>query len=317
METVNVRSNDRPQSWSYIYPVQGEMTDGYGYRAWRGRTHHGIDLAVPIGTSVLAARDGKVTYVGYDEGGYGNWIEIEHPNGHSTRYGHLDSTNVKVGQTVTRGQVIAASGNTGGSTGPHLHFEIRNNGQSTNPIDWLPPDPAWKPTASAPRTVPNPPAENKLPTPPKDTTLDPSDAAAAAGGFVLTVRALQIIGTIQQRSAQIGEMLVFQDKLPKPVVDRARRLAPKIPESLVRQIRGLGQFQTFLRTIGVPLSLAIALVLVTAEPTGDDSVFVRRETDKDDDKPKDNETKSGRSIPPAEGVMYWPKGRLFTRNFKR
>lgn len=95
-------------------------------------THKGNDYAVPIGTSVYATKDGKVTIAGPQEG-YGNVIYIDHGDGYVTRYGHLSTMLVKAGQTVTKGQQIALSGNTGLSTGPHLHYEVRYNGNAINP----------------------------------------------------------------------------------------------------------------------------------------------------------------------------------------
>lgn len=95
-------------------------------------THKGNDYAVPIGTSVYATKDGKVTIAETQEG-YGNVIYIDHGDGYVTRYGHLSTMLVKAGQTVTKGQQIALSGNTGLSTGPHLHYEVRYNGNAINP----------------------------------------------------------------------------------------------------------------------------------------------------------------------------------------
>jgi hypothetical protein len=97
------------------------------------RTHAGIDLAVPVGTSVHASDGGRVTYAGWMSG-YGYTIDLEHC-GRATRYGHLSQFLVDVGDTVSQGQVIAKSGNTGDSTGPHLHFEIRNGSSSGTPVN--------------------------------------------------------------------------------------------------------------------------------------------------------------------------------------
>lgn len=123
----------------YIWPVaSGPITSGFGWR-W-GRLHAGLDFGVPVGTPVMASADGTVTYAGWIEGGYGNLVELKHGDGAITRYGHNDSVLVKVGQKVGQGEVIARSGNTGHSTGPHLHFEIRpTGGNAVDPLTKLPP----------------------------------------------------------------------------------------------------------------------------------------------------------------------------------
>ncbi len=102
------------------------------------RGHTGIDLAVPTGTSVRAALPGTVTVSTYNQGGYGYYVMIDHGNGLSTLYGHNSQLLARVGQTVEAGDVIALSGSTGRSTGPHLHFEVRINGERTNPRSYLP-----------------------------------------------------------------------------------------------------------------------------------------------------------------------------------
>ncbi len=90
----------------------------------RNHIHKGVDIGVPTGTPVYAADSGTVVLSGYDEGGYGNWIAIQHNDGMGSIYGHLDERLVYAGQVVSRGQLIAYSGNSGHSTGPHLHFEV-------------------------------------------------------------------------------------------------------------------------------------------------------------------------------------------------
>ena len=102
------------------------------------RGHTGMDLAVPTGTSVRAALPGTVTVSTYNQGGYGYYVMIDHGNGLSTLYGHNSQLLARVGQTVDAGDVIALSGSTGRSTGPHLHFEVRINGERTNPRSYLP-----------------------------------------------------------------------------------------------------------------------------------------------------------------------------------
>jgi murein DD-endopeptidase MepM/ murein hydrolase activator NlpD len=97
-----------------------------------------MDLAVPTGTPIRAALGGTVTVSKYNAGGYGYYVMIDHGNGLATLYGHCSKLLAKVGQTVEAGDIIALSGSTGRSTGPHLHFETRVNGERTNPRAYLP-----------------------------------------------------------------------------------------------------------------------------------------------------------------------------------
>jgi murein DD-endopeptidase MepM/ murein hydrolase activator NlpD len=129
-------TSDYGLSTNFVWPAQGLLSSGFGWR-W-GRLHQGIDIAAPVGTPIWAAGNGTVDYAGWNSGGYGNMVDILHPNGSITRYGHLSAIYVKPGETVTQSQVIAAMGNTGNSTGPHLHFEIRPNGRAAiNPMTFL------------------------------------------------------------------------------------------------------------------------------------------------------------------------------------
>jgi murein DD-endopeptidase MepM/ murein hydrolase activator NlpD len=123
-----------PSSAGFIWPVNGILTSGFGYR-W-GSMHEGIDIAVPEGTPILAAASGTVILAGYT-GGYGNYTCIDHGSGLSTCYGHQSGYAVSSGSSVTQGQVIGYSGNTGSSTGPHLHFEVRINGAAVDPLGYL------------------------------------------------------------------------------------------------------------------------------------------------------------------------------------
>ena len=100
--------------------------------------HGGMDLAVPTGTPIRAALPGTVVVSKYNAGGYGYYVMIDHGNGLATLYGHCSKLLAKVGQTVEAGDIIALSGSTGRSTGPHLHFEARVNGERTNPRTYLP-----------------------------------------------------------------------------------------------------------------------------------------------------------------------------------
>jgi murein DD-endopeptidase MepM/ murein hydrolase activator NlpD len=105
-----------------------------GYYAY----HRGLDIANAIGIPIAAADSGYVAYAGWDNTGYGYMLLINHGNGFQTLYAHLSQYYVDPGQAVARGQVIAAMGSTGNSTGPHLHFEIRYGGVQQNPLFYLP-----------------------------------------------------------------------------------------------------------------------------------------------------------------------------------
>jgi murein DD-endopeptidase MepM/ murein hydrolase activator NlpD len=121
----------------FVWPAKGQFTSGYGWR-W-GRMHKGIDIAADEGTPIHAAAGGVVTYSAWNDGGYGNLVEITHPDGTITMYAHNSRLLVRQGQRVRQGQQISEMGNTGFSTGPHLHFEIRTPGQgAVNPIAYLP-----------------------------------------------------------------------------------------------------------------------------------------------------------------------------------
>ncbi len=133
---VNTSTKKIPLGISLIRPVSGTVTSRFGAR-W-GRSHKGLDIGAPKGTPIKAAAAGTVTLAQYGYGGgYGNHVIISHGNGIQTLYGHCTSLNVKVGQQVAQGQVIATVGNTGDSTGNHLHLEIRINGVAQNPQNYL------------------------------------------------------------------------------------------------------------------------------------------------------------------------------------
>lgn len=125
----------RLQRPMFVMPTKGVWTSGFGYR-W-GALHGGIDIANSIGTPVLAASDGVVISAG-PYAGYGNMVKLRHNDGTVTLYGHLSSWSVEVGQRVWAGDQIAKMGNTGNSTGPHLHFEVHLNGTDrVDPVGWL------------------------------------------------------------------------------------------------------------------------------------------------------------------------------------
>ena len=120
---------------TYIKPIRGgRFTSGYGQR-W-GKLHKGVDWAVPVGTTVFASSAGTVVRADYN-GGYGLCVLISHPDGKMTRYAHNSKLLVSVGQHVEQGETIAKSGNTGRSTGPHVHFEIIVNGKAVNPLKYV------------------------------------------------------------------------------------------------------------------------------------------------------------------------------------
>jgi|GEM_PF-77177 len=120
-----------------IWPTTGVVTSPYGLR-WGGTDFHpGMDIANDMGTPIVATADGVVDYAGWNSGGYGNMVDIDHGNGIMTRYGHASQVVVSTGQHVKRGQLIAYMGSTGFSTGPHVHYEVHVNGQRVNPISYL------------------------------------------------------------------------------------------------------------------------------------------------------------------------------------
>lgn len=121
---------------SWHWPVLGPLSSEYGWRGYK-EFHHGIDIAVATGTPVSAARAGRVAKVGR-LGVYGLAILIDHGNGIQTLYAHNSQLLVKAGEQVENGERIALSGNTGNTTGPHLHFEIRQNGKTVDPAEFLP-----------------------------------------------------------------------------------------------------------------------------------------------------------------------------------
>jgi len=99
--------------------------------------HAGIDLSGPIGTPIYATADGVVSTAGWNSGGYGNLVKVDHGRGIETRYGHLSAITVRPGDRITRGQVIGRMGSTGRSTGSHLHYEVRIDGRAVNPIPFM------------------------------------------------------------------------------------------------------------------------------------------------------------------------------------
>lgn len=123
-----------------IKPARGWLTSRFGYRmspfTGKAAMHAGLDIAAAPGSPVYAPADGVVSYAGYDQG-YGKLVSIDHGYGVSTRFGHTSQIYVQVGQKVSKWDVVAAVGNTGRSTGPHLHYEVRINGTPVDPINFI------------------------------------------------------------------------------------------------------------------------------------------------------------------------------------
>ncbi|MET7536993.1 M23 family metallopeptidase [Streptomyces sp. NPDC005507] len=146
VHAAQVKKAAAKKAASWIDPVKNyKLSAGFGLggNMWSHK-HSGQDFAVPIGTNVMAAHGGTVVKAGPNGGGdgpaYGNAIVIKHGNGTYSQYAHLSRIDVHIGQTVSTGQHIALSGNTGNSSGPHLHFEVRttpNYGSAVNPVNFL------------------------------------------------------------------------------------------------------------------------------------------------------------------------------------
>lgn len=135
LENIEDTINVDVSTFCFPLPTHYRVTSEFGFR--RARHHYGIDLKLNIGDSVVAAFDGMIRIAKSQRGGYGKYVVIRHNNGLETVYGHLNKILVKEGQTVTAGEMIGEGGNTGRSTGPHLHFEVRYLGQAINPRDMV------------------------------------------------------------------------------------------------------------------------------------------------------------------------------------
>ncbi len=126
----------------WVVPEYYHISSPFGWRFVRGRfgIHRGLDIsgADIFGASVVAATDGTVSTVGYDEDGYGNYVILNHGGGNYTVYAHLSATSVEQGASVVQGDVVGEVGSTGNSTGAHLHFEVRKGGVPVNPLPYLP-----------------------------------------------------------------------------------------------------------------------------------------------------------------------------------
>jgi murein DD-endopeptidase MepM/ murein hydrolase activator NlpD len=130
-DTININVG----TFRFPLPTHYRVTSEFGFR--RGRFHYGIDLKLNIGDSVVSAFDGMVRIAKTQRGGYGEYVVVRHNNGLETVYGHLNKILVAEGQQVRAGETLGEGGNTGRSTGPHLHFEVRYLGQAINPRDMV------------------------------------------------------------------------------------------------------------------------------------------------------------------------------------
>jgi len=138
----NTSSNSKFVGGKFLFPTNTQLiTSYYGYRIHpiygSQRFHSGVDIGARMGEPIYAANAGTVIVSGFNTGGYGNYIMVDHGGGYVTLYAHNSSNAVSVGQTVAKGQVIGYVGSTGASTGPHLHFEVRVNGSAVNPLPYV------------------------------------------------------------------------------------------------------------------------------------------------------------------------------------
>lgn len=135
-ETKNAHMEDPFSNWRIPTRKGTRITSKYGFRPRFGRMHKGIDLKIYVGEPIYTVADGVVTKDAYEYRGYGNYIVVKHSKGYETRYAHLSKRIVQKGDKVKAGDKIGLAGNTGLSTGPHLHFEIRRNGKALDPT-WI------------------------------------------------------------------------------------------------------------------------------------------------------------------------------------
>ncbi len=140
--------NILPSGW----PINGRLMDGYGHRSdpfsGEGAMHTGVDISAPMGTQVKATGDGIIVHASWNNG-YGRCVIVDHGNGYQTWYAHLSEIEVREGQEIRQGEIVGAVGNTGRSTGPHLHYEVRIHSTPVNPYRFLSTVPAMKTGAVA------------------------------------------------------------------------------------------------------------------------------------------------------------------------
>ena len=133
---VKLNEDTKAVKGFFIWPVQGQLTSKFGNR--NGRHHDGIDIGARKGAPIVSAADGKVMFSGWGPTGYGLMVIIKHKNNLTTVYAHNSHIHVHKNQVVKQRQKIASVGSTGRSTGPHLHFEVRNDSHAYNPLKYLP-----------------------------------------------------------------------------------------------------------------------------------------------------------------------------------
>ena len=133
---VKLNEDTKAVKGFFIWPVQGQLTSKFGNR--NGRHHDGIDIGARKGAPIVSAADGKVMFSGWGPTGYGLMVIIKHKNNLTTVYAHNSQIHVHKNQVVKQRQKIASVGSTGRSTGPHLHFEVRNDSHAYNPLQYLP-----------------------------------------------------------------------------------------------------------------------------------------------------------------------------------
>lgn len=134
LTNTDIQNDDTDKDDEFLNPTLGVLTSNFGTR-W-GRLHSGIDIGADEGEAICAAKSGRVIFSGTADG-YGNYIKIDHGGGLETAYGHCSVLAANVGDEVERGQTIAYVGSTGNSTGPHLHFEVKIDGEFKNPLDYV------------------------------------------------------------------------------------------------------------------------------------------------------------------------------------
>ena len=134
LTNTDIQNDDTDTDDEFLNPTLGVLTSHFGTR-W-GRLHSGIDIGADEGEAICAAKSGRVIFSGTADG-YGNYIKIDHGGGLETAYGHCSVLAANVGDEVEKGQTIAYVGSTGNSTGPHLHFEVKIDGEFKNPLDYV------------------------------------------------------------------------------------------------------------------------------------------------------------------------------------
>lgn len=134
LTNTDIQNDDTGKDDEFLNPTLGVLTSNFGTR-W-GRLHSGIDIGADEGEAIFAAKSGRVIFSGTADG-YGNYIKIDHGGGLETAYGHCSVLAANVGDEVEMGQTIAYVGSTGNSTGPHLHFEVKIDGEFKNPLDYV------------------------------------------------------------------------------------------------------------------------------------------------------------------------------------